>query len=120
MPRKVRLPGAEELFRSTADRPDGDRRPREGVSGSVVPRDGQPAARPSGRVRHDEKITIYLSEEELLGLEQARLALRARHAIVVDRGRLVREAIGLMLAGLEEGGEQAQIVQRLRAQDGLG
>jgi hypothetical protein len=32
---------------------------------------------PSGRERHDEKITVYLSPDELLDLDQARLQLRA-------------------------------------------
>ena len=34
----------------------------------------------SGRVRHDEKITVYVSRDELLALEQARLTLRAATA----------------------------------------
>ncbi|HVE31236.1 MAG TPA: hypothetical protein VNC80_14320, partial [Mycobacteriales bacterium] len=32
--------------------------------------------RPSGREKHDEKITVYCSAEELFELERARLALR--------------------------------------------
>src|SRR5437667_4062092 len=35
--------------------------------------------RPSGRQRHEEKITVYCSAEELVDLEHARLALRADH-----------------------------------------
>src|SRR6202000_1130258 len=47
----------------------------------------------SGRERHDEKITVYCSPEELLDLETARLRLRGEHGLAVDRGRIVREAL---------------------------
>jgi hypothetical protein len=71
--------------------------------------------RSTGRVRHDEKITVYVSAEELLALEQARLTLRARHGMAVDRGRIVREAIAAMLADLEMSGEGSELVRRLSA-----
>ena len=71
--------------------------------------------RGSGRVRHEEKITVYVSAEELLALEQARLTLRARHGMAVDRGRIVREAIAAMLADLETSGEGSELVRRLSA-----
>ena len=60
---------------------------------------------PSGRERHDEKITVYCSPEELVELESARLALRAEHGLAVDRGRIVREALAVVLADLEAKGE---------------
>ncbi len=44
-----------------------------------------PSRRPSGRERHDEKITVYVSAEELMDLEHARLVLRAKHGLAVDR-----------------------------------
>ena len=69
---------------------------------------------PSGRERHDEKITVYLSPEELVDLEQARLSLRQEHGLAVDRGRIVREALALVLAELEQRGDAATIVRRLR------
>jgi len=69
--------------------------------------------RGSGRVRHEEKITVYVSAEELLALEQARLTLRARHGMAVDRGRIVREAIAAMLADLEANAEESELVRRL-------
>lgn len=69
----------------------------------------------SGRERHDEKITVYVSPEELLGLEQARIMLRAEHGLAVDRGRIVREAIDLVLADFDEHGEGSLLVQALRA-----
>ena len=76
----------------------------------------RPAAqRTSGRERHDEKITVYVSPEELVALEQARLVLRAEHGVAVDRGRLVREAVAEMLLDLETHGEDSVVVARLRA-----
>ena len=70
--------------------------------------------RTSGRERHEEKITVYVSPEELVAIEQARLVLRAEHGVAVDRGRLVREAVAEMLIDLETHGEQSVVVQRLR------
>lgn len=69
---------------------------------------------PSGRERHDEKITVYCSPEELLDLETARLRLRADHGLAVDRGRIVREALAVVLADLEAKGESSILVRRLR------
>ncbi|MFT8395882.1 hypothetical protein [Propionibacterium sp.] len=135
MPRRVSLPGADELFRPTEDEHEQEpasgmvtRSSTDGMFEGVSSKDAgkrysgarNSAGRKSladsgssGRVRHDEKITIYLSNEELLGLEQARLTLRARHGITVDRGRLVREAIAMALNGLTEQGENAPLVLRL-------
>ena len=95
MPSRVNLPGAEELFRSTGAKPA---EPQEGTA--------------SGRVRHDEKITVYVSSDELIALEHARLTLR-RAGINVDRGRIVRAAIAAGLDELEEKGVEADLVARL-------
>jgi hypothetical protein len=70
---------------------------------------------PSGRERHDEKITVYLSSAELLELERARLELRAQHGMAVDRGRLVRAAMALALAELAAAGPASELLGRLRA-----
>lgn len=80
-------------------------------SGSTTGRAG--TRRSSGRVRHDEKMTVYVTAEELLDLEHARLALRRDHGIAVDRGRLVREAIAIVLADLDERGADSDLVHRL-------
>jgi hypothetical protein len=69
---------------------------------------------PSGRERHDEKITVYLSPEELYDLEQARLALRGDLGLAVDRGRIVRESLAIIIADLETKGDQSIIARRLR------
>ncbi|MFE7194630.1 hypothetical protein [Kitasatospora sp. NPDC057595] len=75
---------------------------------------GRAPRRPSGRERHDEKITVYVSAEELMDLEHARLVLRGEHGLAVDRGRIVREAIAVVLADLEQRGEASILVRRLR------
>jgi hypothetical protein len=135
--RRRTLPGAEELFRTTggpaaaaaaavleaprpaavalASVPELPARPPAGVVRAPVRRRGSAEERrPSGRERHDEKITVYVSPEELLALEQARLTLRADHGLAVDRGRLVREALSLVLAELDAQGESSTLVRRLR------
>jgi hypothetical protein len=75
---------------------------------------GRPSGRATGRERHDEKITVYVSPEELVNLEQARITLRAGHGLAVDRGRIVREAVNLVLADLSEHGEDSSLVRVLR------
>ncbi|MGW0365605.1 hypothetical protein [Streptomyces sp. NPDC002990] len=179
MSRRVSLPGADELFRTTggmalqsssprrgaAEAPAAEhsagsaqgtsgegrgreaeagtepvvgapRRPQEGsagpggpggpgVPGGPVNGAAQPERRvkgqgrganrrPSGRERHDEKITVYVSAEELMDLEHARLVLRGEHGLAVDRGRIVREAVAVVLADLESRGDASILVRRLR------
>lgn len=69
---------------------------------------------PSPRVRHDEKFTVYVTPDELLDLDSARLSLRREHGIAVDRGRIVRAAITAALEDLEADSAQSQLVRRLR------
>jgi hypothetical protein len=103
--RRVQLPGAAELFRSTS-------MPRElPVSDEPVSSAG------TGRRKHDAKITVYLSDEELLALEHARLALRAAHGIAVDRGRVVRAAIAAVLADFSRRGADSQLVKGIIEDD---
>ena len=130
MSRRVSLPTADDLFRPT--REDLDDEATEAPARpavSAVPNqpesvhdttDDQGAddagkRRSSGRVRHDEKMTVYVTSDELLDLEHARLAMRRDHGVAVDRGRLVREAIAIALADLELNGEDSVLVQRLNA-----
>jgi hypothetical protein len=54
-----------------------------------------------------------MSGTELIDLERARLALRS-YGISVDRGRIVREAITLLLADLNARGEDSLLAGRLR------
>jgi hypothetical protein len=85
--------------------------PGTGPSRITVPDAGH---RPTGRQRHDSKITVYISSDELLALEQLRLRLRADHALPVDRGRLVREAVAAMIGDFDAHGEHSTLVRRLR------
>ncbi|MEU3778273.1 hypothetical protein AB0F11_34745 [Streptomyces sp. NPDC032472] len=178
MSRRVSLPGADELFRTTggmalqsssprrsgedagaaalpeqpagssasAEGTAGEGRGREAAAGGSEPVVGAPRRpqegsvtasaaaasaapprgargksqgrganrRPSGRERHDEKITVYVSAEELMDLEHARLVLRGEHGLAVDRGRIVREAVAVVLADLESRGDASILVRRLR------
>ena len=77
-----------------------------------IPTRGRPA-RNRERTKHDEKITVYISADELLALETARLTLRGQHGVAADRGRIVREAIAVLLTDLDERGADAVLVRRL-------
>jgi hypothetical protein len=79
-----------------------------------VPTRGRPVRR-TDRTKHDEKITVYISADELLALESARLTLRGQHGVAADRGRIVREAIAVLLADLGDRGEDSVLVQRLKS-----
>ena len=113
MPRRVSLPAADDLFRGN--------RPMTAVPDEpeAAPETGPAAAsprKPSGRVRHDEKMTVYVTADELLDIEHARLSMRRHQGLAVDRGRLVREAIAMALADLEANGDDSVLVQRLTTQ----
>ncbi len=107
MSRRVNLPGADELFKGT-----------QPPAPSALHRaeDDEPRRSPSARVRHDEKITVYVTADELLDLEVTRLNLRREHGIAVDRGRIVRAAISLALETVEADGDSSALVRRLRDQ----
>ncbi|MBN6038688.1 cobyrinic acid a,c-diamide synthase [Amycolatopsis sp. 195334CR] len=125
MSRRAPLPGASELFRLTSSSnaleltvPNEPREaepepapepPRRLVRGAKAARSSTP------RQKHDAKITVYVSGDELLAMEHARLTLRGGHGLVVDRGRLVREAVAVLLADFDEFGEDSVLVHRLRA-----
>ncbi len=114
MPSRVNLPGAEELFRPTGAKP-GRAGQTAGAGQTETAEPAEPAeGTASGRIRHDEKITVYVSSEELIALENARLSLR-KAGIAVDRGRIVRAAIAAGLADLEAQGAGADLVSRLGA-----
>jgi hypothetical protein len=114
MPRRVSLPTADDLFRPTADGGARVRAVPDNPEPTPGPED-EPGGRrkPSGRIRHDEKMTVYVTSDELLGIEHARLALRSGHGLAVDRGRLVREAIALVLEDFDANGEDSALVRRL-------
>ena len=109
---RASLPGADELFRVTSiekGRGRGAKQPAEETGPTE-----EPAERvPSGRQRHDEKVTFYCTADELMDLENARLLLRRQHGVAVDRGRIVREALAQVLSELERDGADAPLVKRL-------
>ncbi|WP_280718889.1 hypothetical protein [Kitasatospora sp. MAP5-34] len=106
-------PGAHGVPAARAEHGGADE--QQGEAAARRPRArGRAPRRPSGRERHDEKITVYVSAEELMDLEHARLVLRGEHGLAVDRGRIVREAIAVVLADLEQRGEASILVRRLR------
>jgi len=94
--RRVTVPGISELLRPPPEVPA-----------------GASQRQASGRVSHSHKITVYLSGAELLALERARLTLRG-YGIPADRGRIVREALAVLLADLDAEGEQSLMARRLR------
>jgi hypothetical protein len=108
------MPTADDLFRPTGE---ADQKSVRAVPDQPAPPEADDAPgglkKPSGRVRHDEKMTVYVTSAELLEIEHARLALRAGQGLAVDRGRLVREAISLALADYEEHGDESALVRRL-------
>ena len=99
MPRRVSLPAADDLFRKTAEGEEAEKTspvravPHESEAESEAQvvgttrrsRKGQPdpdgRKKPSGRVRHDEKMTVYVTSDELLELEHARLSLRGTQGL---------------------------------------
>ncbi len=115
--------GAEHVAADTDAAETGESRSRAAAR-RQAPQEDAPAAprkrgraaarRPSGRERHDETITVYVSAEELMDLEHARLVLRGEHGLAVDRGRIVREAVAVVLADLETRGDASILVRRLR------
>ncbi len=109
MARRVSLPQADDLFRPTVPKP-------AATDTTAATGDADEAAdkKPSGRVKHDAKMTVYITDDELLEIEHARLSLRRSQGIIVDRGRLVREAVAIVLAELESKGDKSALVKRLR------
>jgi hypothetical protein len=137
MTRRASLPGADELFRSTSPSLTSVKQPDvEPAKPLVAPAISAPVVSPSkkgvraiqrrrvtsvdrspsGREKHDEKITVYLSPDELYDLDQARLQLRGDLGLGVDRGRIVRESIAVIITDLEAKGDQSILARRLRGQ----
>jgi len=133
MTRRASVPGADELFKqnspalsavrevapetaapSSAPVPTSAPKAKKGVRSIPRRRVVSVDKSPSGRERHDEKITVYLSPDELFDLDQARLSLRGDLGLAVDRGRIVRESIAVIIADLEQKGDQSILARRLR------
>jgi hypothetical protein len=136
MSKRASLPGADELFRANTPALSAVREATQAPAqaapaaapaiGTSAPK-GKKGVRtisrrrvtaaeksPSGRELHEEKITVYLSTDELFDLDQARLMLRGDLGLAVDRGRIVRESIAVIIADLEAKGDQSILARRLR------
>lgn len=119
MAKRAALPGANELFRPTSSpTPIFPEDISAEISESALREskksgDVEPVCA-SGRVKHDHKITVYFSEDELIALEDANLELRRKFGVRVDRGRLVRTAVALALSELRESGENSGLIRVLR------
>jgi hypothetical protein len=117
----VRVPATDDLFRPTAvpDQPAEEAAPTASDVVELPTSQQSPVEKPatgrtaSGRVRHDEKMTVYVTSDELLDLEHARLELRRHHGVAADRGRIVRAAIAMALADLDAHGADSTLVRRL-------
>ncbi len=134
MTRRASLPGAEELFRPTAEMKRSDQgydapavrpepspvtedrpavlRVQRAEAPIGIPGEGRATA---AKPRHDEKITFYCTGPELNRLESARLALRAEHRLAADRGRIVRAALAEALEEFEAKGSSSALFRRLKS-----
>ena len=121
MSRRASLPGADELFRRT------------GAEGRSKPAEASPSAQPAQKEdkstklqvadppeldrkapKHDEKVTFYCTRDDLMGLERARLRLRAEQGIGADRGRIIRTALNYLLEDFDARGDDSILLRELR------
>ena len=120
MPRRLSVPGPDDIFRPTAV-PQPQPPVVELKKAEAGPASGAETQPPSprtssGRVKHDEKMTVYVTSDELLDIEHARLDLRRHHGLGVDRGRIVRAAVALAREELDEHGADSALLARLRGE----
>jgi hypothetical protein len=117
--RRASLPGAEELFRRTSGE-----RAKQGRSAKAteqrkstklqVAKSSEPAPEPQAKApKHDEKVTFYCTNEDLMALESARLRLRSEFSTSADRGRIVRAALAYILEDFEARGEDSILLRLL-------
>ena len=92
MPRRVELPGASELFRATHATND-HHAPDAADAVDALGSSLVPATAPSsGRVRHEDKITVYVSEQELLALHGVGpIAVTRLSEALAEGGRSLRQ-----------------------------
>ncbi|CAM5687409.1 Cobyrinic acid a,c-diamide synthase OS=Streptomyces violarus OX=67380 GN=FHS41_006491 PE=4 SV=1 [Streptomyces violarus] len=102
-------------------------RPAAGGAGQVLPRvrpapprrrpasaGGPPRAVPAAVSGTTRRSRCTCRPRSSMDLEHARLVLRGEHGLAVDRGRIVREAVAVVLADLESRGDASILVRRLR------
>lgn len=121
MSRRASLPGADELFRRTSERPQESRQPAEGrqepkstklqvAESTAKVAEGEGGAKAP---KHAEKVTFYCTADDLMALERARLTLRGTHGLAADRGRIVRAALAYVLEDFEARGDDSVLVRKL-------
>lgn len=110
--RRPAMPGADELFRATVPAKQVESAPAPAAA-APIPAAPEVGVEASGRVKHDEKMTVYVTAAELMAVEQARLMLRSELGRSVDRGRFVRAALAVALADLEQRGTDSDVARRL-------
>lgn len=69
----------------------------------------------SGRTNHGEKITVYLTPDELARLDKLVCHIKHDLGIKVDRSRVVREAIAILRDDIHQHSSKGTSVRRLRA-----
>jgi hypothetical protein len=119
--RRASLPGAEELFRRTSSeksqgRSGTGRAAQEKKSTKLqVAKTPDPAPQGGDKKapKHDEKVTFYCTNEDLMGLEGARLRLRSEFGTSADRGKIVRAALTYVLEDFEARGEDSILLRLL-------
>ncbi len=117
MSRRASLPGADELFRRTSGSPrdpapDAGEQENKSTSLQVAATDEPPGEGKKGP-KHNEKITFYCTGDDLMAIEQARLALRAQHGVAADRGRIVRAALAYVLEDFDARGDDSVLLRQL-------
>jgi hypothetical protein len=64
--------------------------------------------------KHEEKITFYCTGDDLMALEKTRLELRSEHGVAVDRGRIVRAALGYVLEDFAARSDDSILLRKLQ------
>ena len=126
MSRRASLPGADELFRKTSDRPRETRPSSEtstqdakstklqvATSPSEASAEAAPAPAKPKAPKHEEKITFYCTADDLMAIERTRLELRAGYGVSADRGRIVRAALAYVLEDFAARGEDSVLLRKL-------
>jgi len=57
---------------------------------------------------------VYLSANELVALDAAKSSLYREQGLKIDRGRIVREAVAIVVADLQAKGEASILARRLQ------
>src|SRR5699024_1903720 len=109
MPRRVNMPGADEIFGPTSSPEQSE---SSGQSSDQL--SAQSSAPASARARHNATTTVHLTSAQLLAVAQTGSRLRGEQGRSIDRGRLVRAALAVALDDWNTNGLDSQVGQLLR------